>query len=61
MNSFRAANLADKVKVRDTLYDYPSLIDQYCDKNPDGDSQSAVAIIRSWKRFVRSTFTVERA
>jgi hypothetical protein len=51
---------ADKLKVRDVLWENPELIDAYVAKNPDGLPAKELEIIQKWKRFVSGTFQIFR-
>jgi len=58
--SFKIASIEVKAQVRDSLYDHPELIDEFADTITASRNESEVAIIRSWRNFVRGTFTLER-
>ncbi len=58
--SFKITSIEAKAQVRDALYDHPELIAEYADTITGSRDESEVAIIRSWRNFVRGTFTVER-
>jgi len=49
-----------KVLIRTTLYEQPSLIDDYVNDNPENFSIDALAQVRSWKHFVKDKFFIER-
>ncbi len=49
-----------KLPVRDAVYDHPELITGYAEKNPNGFDDDELAIVRSWTRFVRGRFIIER-
>jgi hypothetical protein len=51
---------AQKIPVRDAVWENPDLIDAYVAKNPDGLSEEELNIIRKWKGFVAGRFTVFR-
>ena len=53
-------SMSDKIEVRDALWEDPTLIDAYVEKNPDGLSIEELGIIRKWKRFVAGTFSIFR-
>lgn len=52
--------MSDKVEVRDALWAYPDLIDTYVQNNPDGLSIDELELVRTWKRFVSSSFQIFR-
>ena len=58
--SFRKASIETKAQVRDALYDHPDLNAEYADTVTGTPDESQAPVIRSWKNFVRGTFTVER-
>jgi len=58
--SFKITSIEAKAQVRDALYDHPELLAEYADTITGSRDESEVAIIRSWRNFVRGTFTVER-
>ena len=49
-----------KVKVRDSLWENPGLIDAYVKKNPNGLHAEELDIVSKWKRFVSGTFYIYR-
>jgi hypothetical protein len=51
---------ADKLKVRDALWEHPGLIDEFVAADPIGLPADEVAVIQSWKHFVAGDFFVER-
>lgn len=51
---------ADKVQVRDVLWENPGLIDAYVAENSDGLSAAELGIVRKWKGFVSGTFQIFR-
>ncbi len=51
---------ADKLKVRDVLWENPELIDAYVAENPDGLPDKELEIVQKWKRFVSGTFHILR-
>jgi hypothetical protein len=52
--------MAEKIEVRDALWETSNLIDVYVEKNPDGLSVEELGIVRKWKRFVAGTFQMFR-
>jgi uncharacterized protein Usg len=51
---------ADRIEVRDALWEHPELIDAYVAQNPDGLPAEELDIVRKWKRFVAGTFQIFR-
>jgi hypothetical protein len=51
---------AKKLNVRDALFDHIELVDPYRKVNPQNLSAEELEIIRSWKKFRRGDFFVER-
>ena len=51
---------SQKLAVRDALYDNIELIDAYLADNPHDFVEDEIDIIRSWKKFVRDDFFIER-
>lgn len=58
--AFIDAPFADKVKLRDALYDHPELIDQFVTENPQRLLPEELAEVASWKHFVRGDFYILR-
>ena len=50
----------EKLRVRNALYEHPEIIDEYVKENPDGFGDDELEIIRSWKKFQRGAYFVER-
>ena len=50
----------EKVAVRDYLFDHSELIDSFIQANPAKLSSDELAIVSSWKTFVRGKFIIER-
>ena len=51
---------ADRMQVRDALWENPTLIDAYVAENPDGLPAKELEIVQKWKRSVSGTFQVFR-
>lgn len=51
---------AEKMKVRQKLYENIDLIDVFVKKNPQGFSTEKLAIVSKWKQFVSGDFHIER-
>jgi hypothetical protein len=47
---------AQWAKLRDALYDNPTLFDRYADANPEGLPAELLDEVRSWRHFLRSDF-----
>ncbi len=51
---------SEKLSVREALYDNINLVDAYLEENPQKLSQEELEIIKSWKKFQRGDFFIER-
>lgn len=51
-------SLEEKSTVRNALYDNISLIDDFCTDNPCHFSDEELAIVKSWKQFVKEKFVI---
>jgi hypothetical protein len=60
LQAYIALQPADKVEVRDVLWENPDLIDAYVAENPDRLSPEELSIVQKWKRFVSGTFYIFR-
>ncbi len=60
LEDYMSLSSEDKLRVRDTLWGNPDLIDAYVRDNPDGLSAEELDIIQKWKRFVAGTFQIFR-
>lgn len=49
-----------KLKVRDTLWERPDLIEAYCQENPNRLAQEELEIIRRWQTLVKGDFFIFR-
>jgi hypothetical protein len=49
-----------KLKVRDTLWEHPELIEEYIRENSDAHAAEELAIIQKWQHFTKGTFYVFR-
>ncbi len=54
------ASLREKAAVRDYLFDHIELIASFIQANPAKLSSDELAIVSSWKTFVRGNFIIER-
>jgi len=50
----------ERCEVRDALYEHIELLDEFADQNPLDFTPGELAIVRSWKEFVRGTFYILR-
>ncbi len=50
----------EKIKVRDALYDNIEIIDSYVQENPQNLSQEELEIVKSWKKYRRGDYFIER-
>jgi len=50
----------DWLKLRDALYDHPAIFDQYAADNPERLPPDELAIVQSWRGFVRGEFYIWR-
>jgi hypothetical protein len=60
IEAYKALSRAEKLPVRDALYDNSALIDDYVKANPQGFMADELAIVESWQHFVRGDFYIER-
>lgn len=51
---------SEKLPVREALYDNIELVDAYLEGNPQKLSEEELEIIKSWKKFQRGDFFIER-
>lgn len=51
---------SEKLDVRDALYDNIDLIDSYLEENPQDLPEEELEIVKSWKKFQRGDFFIER-
>ena len=51
---------SEKLSVRNALYDNIELIDEYLKDNPQNFSEEELEIVKSWKKFQRGDFFIER-
>ena len=50
----------EKLKVREAMYEKPTLIEKYVKENPDQFSAENLAIVSKWQNFVMGNFYIER-
>lgn len=60
IDAYKALAGAEKLPVRDALYDNSALINDYVKANPQGFMADELAIVESWQHFVRGDFYIER-
>jgi hypothetical protein len=60
VTAYAELTTADKLKVRDILWENPELIDAYVAENPDRLPAKELEIIQKWKRFLSGTFQIFR-
>jgi hypothetical protein len=60
LEAYRNLSSKVKMKVRQALYDEPTLIDAFIKENPQRFSEDKLAIIASWKDYVAGEFYIER-
>lgn len=51
---------SEKLSVRDALYDNIEMVDSYLKENPQELSAEELGIIKSWKKFKRGDYFIER-
>ena len=50
---------AEKLAVRNALWENPELIDAYIRENPDGLAPEELSIVSKWKGFIQGKFYIE--
>jgi hypothetical protein len=60
LEAYKRLPSSQKLEVRDALYDNIELIDTYLVDNPHDLVENELEIIKSWKKFVRRDFFIER-
>ncbi len=60
LRALQRCKLEDRLRLRDALYDHPELIDEFVAANPAGLSADELALVASWKQFVRGRFFIVR-
>lgn len=60
VTAYAELTTADKLKVRDILWENPELIAAYVAENPERLPAKELEIIQKWKRFVPGTFQIFR-
>jgi len=60
VDEYKKLPTSDQLSVRDALYDNIELFDAYLEENPQELSEKELEIVRSWKKFRRGDFFIER-
>jgi len=60
LEDFSALPQSERMGPREAVYDNPEIIDQFTADNPDGFSAEELAIVKSWKHFLQTSFFIER-
>jgi hypothetical protein len=60
IDDYAASATAQKIKVRELLYEHVELIDSFVQENPQIFSTENLAIVSEWKKFIRGSFFIER-
>jgi len=60
VSEYAALSMAQKLPIRDKLWENPGLIDAYVAQNLDNLAADDLAIVSKWKRFVAGTFQIFR-
>lgn len=60
VEQYQTLHYEKKQQIRTVLYDNPELIDSFVEENPFKLSAGELNIVRSWKRFVKGNFYIER-
>ena len=58
LSSFMSADMRAKKKIRDRIYEVPELIADFIKENPFNFSAEELAIVTSWKNFIKGTFFI---
>ena len=60
VEEYQILSSRERIPVRDALYDNIELIDAYLQEDPQQFQAEEIEILRSWKRFIRGEFFIER-
>ncbi len=60
VEEYQTLTSREKIPIRDALYDNIKLIDSFLQENPHQFPKEELEIIKSWKRFIRGEFFIER-
>lgn len=60
VDEYQKLSSAEKLTVREKLYENIELIDSYLEENPQNLPGEELEIIRGWKKFQRGDFFIER-
>ncbi|MCI0496137.1 hypothetical protein L0Z72_14115 [candidate division KSB1 bacterium] len=58
LSAFMSADMPAKKKIRDQVYEVPELIDNFIKENPFNFSAEEIAILASWKNFIKGSFII---
>lgn len=57
---FRKLDAQKKLEVRNKVYEHPEVFDEFIAQNPGQLTPDELAIVQSWKQFVKGDFFIER-
>lgn len=60
LEEFEKIPFGDKAVIRDGLYENIHLIDSFIDENPEDFPMKELAVVASWKNFIKGDFYIER-
>jgi hypothetical protein len=60
VEEYQILSSRERIPVRDALYDNIELIDAFLQENQQQFQAAEIEILRSWKRFIRGEFFIER-
>jgi hypothetical protein len=60
LDEYQKIPSSEKLTVREALYDKIELVDSYLAENPQDFSDEELEIVKSWKKFERGNFFIER-
>ena len=60
LEEYKDIALAERIEVRDYIYDNLNIINEYIDKNPDNLSLEQLDIVEGWKEAIVGEFYIER-
>lgn len=60
IDDYADLSVKEKIKVRKVLFDHPEIFDEYIKENPERLGEDKLEIIRSWKKFQKGDFFIER-
>jgi hypothetical protein len=59
-DEYRKLNAQQKLEVRNQVYEHPEVFNEFVAQNPAQLTDDELAIVRSWKQFVKGDFFIER-